>query len=170
MKGLVFKFFMSCFLLMLFLVACSESPTLSDPELFKKLYSEIREKTSNFDKTAKPFFDAVERKDMITAIQIAKNIEYPLSQMWLEINNIKTPKFQDKKLKEEVQRAVEDISSAYMYKYETVKKFLELAENPSKLLLKTAEIKDAVDKSLIFLIRGTAKLEEINHRLSKGNK
>jgi len=135
---------------------------LSDEELFKAFYSDLLEKTKDFDNTANPFFISLQNGDLVSAAQIAKNVKNVLYEKKLAIEKIKTPKFKDKELSKQVSKALEYINDAYMYKISVIESYLDFAKDPSQLIIKSAELKNNAEKASQYLAQGVFILETIN--------
>ena len=152
------------------LVVPEEKQQISDNQLFNDFYQDLKNKAKEFDITAEPFFTALQNNDWVSATQIAKNTKTILGQQWLAISNAKIPKFKDKKLREEVKKAKDDISFAYMYKHKAIESFLKLVKDPSTMIVRIAEMKEQTEKFQVNLIVGVSKLETISSQLKSKNK
>ena len=150
-------------------VGTETKPKKSDAELFQEFYAEILQKTREFDNLLVPFKEALSKSDLIGAVQIAKNIEPEASQLWLKISSTKVPDFQNKKVKEQVEKGLEYLVSGYRYKKEILEKYIDIAKNPSQLIYKLAEIKDATDKADNLLILAVAEFETVRAQLEISN-
>lgn len=140
---------------------------LSDEELFAVFYSDLLEKTKDFDDAAKPFFTSLENRDFVSATQIAKNIKTVLYEKKLAIERIKLPKFKDKELSKQVSKALEYINYAYMYKISVIESYLDFAKDPSQLIIKSAEMKNNAEKASSYLFQGVFILETIKSKYKK---
>jgi hypothetical protein len=105
-------------------------PKLSDKELFLQYYQGYMLRLKEFDDLYTPLANASKRS-LVSAVVVAKNIDYELGQRWLRIEEIKAPPLANQAARKRLDTARSLMCSVAYHQVMVKDALLKYAKDPS---------------------------------------
>ena len=133
-KGLIG--FLVVFLSLIFIAVLSSDKNhgMSDHDAFLAYYRQVMAHCKKLDSTYKPFADAMSKQQWMEAAIVAKRIQEPIKQGWIQMDDIAFPTLKNAAAQKDLEMGKESISTCYYHKSKVIEKYIELIKNPNGMM------------------------------------